>query len=70
MTDPQSKFERFMALHTRDRAFVIANPSNASTARLLTHLGFESLAKTSAGYAFARARAKARSDAPRQLDAR
>ncbi|MRX52211.1 hypothetical protein GI374_17800 [Paracoccus sp. S-4012] len=63
MTDPQSKFERFRALHTRDRAFVIPNPLDAGTARLLTRLGFEALATTSAGYAFA----KARRDAPGSL---
>jgi 2-methylisocitrate lyase-like PEP mutase family enzyme len=42
----------FRALHQRDRAFVIPNPFDAGTARLLEHLGFEALATTSAGYAF------------------
>jgi 2-methylisocitrate lyase-like PEP mutase family enzyme len=42
----------FHALHLRPRAFVIPNPWDAGTARLLAHLGFEALATTSAGYAF------------------
>jgi 2-methylisocitrate lyase-like PEP mutase family enzyme len=42
----------FRALHERDSAFIIPNPWDAGTARLLAHLGFEALATTSAGYAF------------------
>lgn len=42
----------FRALHARDRAFIIPNPWDVGTARLLAHLGFEALATTSAGYAF------------------
>ena len=42
----------FRALHRRDRAFIIPNPWDAGTARLLAQLGFEALATTSAGYAF------------------
>ena len=47
------KAERFRALHARPGAFVIPNPWDAGTARLLTHLGFEALTTTSAGLAFA-----------------
>jgi 2-methylisocitrate lyase-like PEP mutase family enzyme len=47
------KYEAFRALHERPGAFVIPNPWNAGTARILTALGFETLATTSAGYAFA-----------------
>jgi 2-methylisocitrate lyase-like PEP mutase family enzyme len=47
---------RFRALHYRDRAFVIPNPWDVGTARLLARLGFEALATTSAGYAFSRGR--------------
>ena len=43
----------FKALHERDTAFIIPNPYDAGTARLLQHLGFEALATTSAGCAFA-----------------
>jgi 2-methylisocitrate lyase-like PEP mutase family enzyme len=42
----------FRALHLRDEAFIIPNPWDVGTARLLAHLGFEALATTSAGYAF------------------
>ena len=43
----------FRALHQRDRAFIVPNPWDAGSARLLTLLGFEALATTSAGCAFA-----------------
>lgn len=42
----------FRDLHRRDGAFMIPNPWDAGTARLLALLGFEALATTSAGYAF------------------
>ena len=42
----------FRALHERGRAFIIPNPWDVGTARLLAHLGFEALATTSAGFAF------------------
>jgi 2-methylisocitrate lyase-like PEP mutase family enzyme len=47
----------FDALHKRDETFVIPNPWDAGTARLLATLGFEALATTSAGYAFSVAKA-------------
>ncbi len=46
------KIAAFRALHARDRAFVIPNPYDAGTARLLQSLGFEAIATTSAGYAY------------------
>ncbi len=52
MMESQEKYERFVALHQRDGAFVIPNPWDAGSARLLASLGFEALATTSAGYAF------------------
>ena len=48
----EEKYKVFQALHARSGAFVIPNPWNAGTARILTALGFEALATTSAGYAF------------------
>jgi 2-methylisocitrate lyase-like PEP mutase family enzyme len=42
----------FRALHKRDGAFLVPNPWDAGSARLLALLGFEALATTSAGYAF------------------
>jgi 2-methylisocitrate lyase-like PEP mutase family enzyme len=47
------KARRFQALHARPGAFVIPNPWDAGTARILTALGFEALTTTSAGLAFA-----------------
>ncbi len=46
------KGHAFRALHHRDRAFIIPNPWDIGTARLLALLGFGALATTSAGYAF------------------
>ena len=46
------KAERFRALHVRPGAFVIPNPWDAGTARILAGLGFEALTTTSAGLAF------------------
>ena len=46
------KAERFRALHERPGAFVIPNPWDAGTARILAGLGFEALTTTSAGLAF------------------
>ncbi len=50
------KGETFRLLHQRENAFIIPNPWDIGTARLLAHLGFESLATTSMGYAFSRGR--------------
>lgn len=44
--------QAFKALHEREGAFVIPNPWDAGSARLLASLGFEALATTSAGLAF------------------
>jgi 2-methylisocitrate lyase-like PEP mutase family enzyme len=45
------KSAAFRALHERPGAFVIPNPWDAGTARLLASLGFEALATTSLGLA-------------------
>jgi 2-methylisocitrate lyase-like PEP mutase family enzyme len=42
----------FHFLHTRPGAFVIPNPWDAGSAKMLAALGFEALATTSAGFAF------------------
>ncbi|NKK77767.1 oxaloacetate decarboxylase [Rhizobium leguminosarum] len=52
--DQRAKFERLKALHQGESAFVIPNPWDAGSARLLASLGFEALATTSAGYAFSK----------------
>jgi 2-methylisocitrate lyase-like PEP mutase family enzyme len=54
MATQAEKGQRFRALHERNRAFIIPNPWDAGTARMLAQLGFEALATTSAGYAFSR----------------
>jgi 2-methylisocitrate lyase-like PEP mutase family enzyme len=51
MSTQTEKGQAFRALHQRDHAFIIPNPWDIGTARLLAHLGFEALASTSAGYA-------------------
>ena len=48
----EQNYKAFKALHERTGSFVIPNPWNAGTAKILTALGFEALATTSAGYAF------------------
>ena len=52
MATQAEKGTTFRALHHRDRAFIIPNPWDVGTARLLQSLGFEALATTSAGFAF------------------
>lgn len=46
------KGKKFRALHAGPKAFIIPNPWDAGSARILAALGFEALATTSAGYAF------------------
>ncbi|MBO0721408.1 MAG: isocitrate lyase/phosphoenolpyruvate mutase family protein [Blastocatellia bacterium] len=46
------KANAFRALHERKNAFIIPNPWDLGTARLLEQMGFEALATTSGGYAF------------------
>ena len=48
------KAQLFKSLHERDRIFVLPNPWDVGTAKILAALGFEALATTSAGYAFSR----------------
>jgi 2-methylisocitrate lyase-like PEP mutase family enzyme len=45
------KRERFRALHEADAGFIMPNPWDVGSARILTALGFEALATTSAGHA-------------------
>jgi 2-methylisocitrate lyase-like PEP mutase family enzyme len=42
----------FRALHERDRAFIIPNPWDIGSAKMLEALGFEALATTSWGFAY------------------
>jgi 2-methylisocitrate lyase-like PEP mutase family enzyme len=47
MTSQKDKADRFRALHQGTRAFVIPNPWDAGSARMLAGLGFEALATSS-----------------------
>ncbi|MBR0738746.1 isocitrate lyase/phosphoenolpyruvate mutase family protein [Bradyrhizobium liaoningense] len=51
MTSQLDKATAFRALHERHGAFVIPNPWDAGTAKLLAAMGFEALATTSLGVA-------------------
>jgi 2-methylisocitrate lyase-like PEP mutase family enzyme len=52
MPTQAEKGQTFRALHQRDHAFIIPNPYDIGTARILASLGFEALATTSMGFAF------------------
>ena len=52
MRSQADKGARFRALHARAGAFIIPNPYDPGTARLLQHVGFEAIATTSAGCAY------------------
>jgi 2-methylisocitrate lyase-like PEP mutase family enzyme len=51
MTTQKQKAEQFRGLHAGE-AFVIPNPWDAGSARVLAALGFKALATTSSGFAF------------------
>lgn len=50
--DQAEKARAFRALHERDKLFIIPNPWDGGSAKLLASLGFEALTTTSAGAAF------------------
>ena len=52
MPTQAEKAARFLALHQAREPFVVANPWDAGSARILTGLGFQALSTTSAGLAF------------------
>ena len=66
MATQEEKYHRFMTLHARKRAFVMPNPWDAGSARLLAHIGFEALATTSAGLAFSLGRRDSAADLSRE----
>ena len=51
-TSQAEKAKKFQALHAGPGAFIIPNPWDQGSARMLAALGFQALATTSAGYAF------------------
>src|ERR1700760_3271430 len=48
----KAKADAFYALHQGAGAFIIPNPWDRGSARILAHLAFKALATTSMGYAF------------------
>src|SRR5580704_4608762 len=52
MNTQTEKGEAFRKLHAKGSCFVIPNPWDQGSARILEHLGFKALASTSAGFAF------------------
>jgi 2-methylisocitrate lyase-like PEP mutase family enzyme len=54
MTTQSDKARQFQAYHAAGEAFIIPNPYDIGTARLLALAGFKALATSSAGYAFTR----------------
>jgi 2-methylisocitrate lyase-like PEP mutase family enzyme len=52
MTAAAERRERFRALHAAEGLFVLPNPWDVGSARLLAACGFEALATTSAGFAW------------------
>ncbi len=55
MVDVATKRARFRALH-QSGCFVLPNPWDRGSARLLQHMGFEALASTSSGFAWTQGR--------------
>src|SRR5262245_61615822 len=66
MASQDDKHRAFRALHERSETFVMPNPWDAGSARILTALGFEALATTSAGFAFAIGRRDSAAALPRE----
>jgi PEP phosphonomutase and related enzymes len=54
MTTQTEKARQFQSYHAAGEAFIIPNPWDIGTARLLALTGFKALATSSAGYAFSR----------------
>ncbi len=52
MSDSRDRVATFRQLHQRAGAFVIPNPWDVGSARMLHRLGFEALATTSSGFAW------------------
>jgi 2-methylisocitrate lyase-like PEP mutase family enzyme len=65
MPSQRDKHQAFQELHRRPGAFVIPNPWDAGSARILTAVGFEALATTSAGLAFSIGRRDSAAALPR-----
>lgn len=56
MKNQLEKSKAFVELHKRGSCFVIPNPWDQGSAKLLAHLGYKALASTGAGFAFSQGR--------------
>jgi 2-methylisocitrate lyase-like PEP mutase family enzyme len=56
MLTQNEKGRVFRALHERKQAFLLPNPWDIGSARMLAHMGFEALATSSAGFAYSMGR--------------
>ena len=56
MVSQRDKAEAFAALHRRAAPFIIPNPWDIGSARMLAAKGFQALATTSAGFVFSAGR--------------
>lgn len=65
MTTQAQRGDAFAALHRAPGLFVLPNPWDAGSAKMLAHLGFHALATTSAGLAFALGRRDAEGNVSR-----
>ena len=68
MPTQAEKCAAFAALHTQPEAFIIANPWDPGSARLLQGMGFKALATSSAGFAFALGKADGEPTLEEKLD--
>ena len=67
MKSQAEKSSTFVELHAPGNCFVIPNPWDAGSARMLEALGFRALAGTSAGFAFSKAKTDATIDVREML---
>ena len=68
MTSQEEKCKNFERLHLADDAFIIPNPWDTGSARLLEGLGFKALATTSAGLAYTLGRSDGEVSLEEKLD--
>lgn len=61
------KSAAFQELHRKGHCFVVANPWDIGSAKLLAHLGFQAFATTGAGYAFSQGKSDLRVNAKDML---
>ncbi|SMD07416.1 2-Methylisocitrate lyase, PEP mutase family [Kibdelosporangium aridum] len=67
VTTQLEKAAAFADLHDREQAFIIPNPWDVGTSKILEHVGFEALATTGAGFAFSLGRRDGATDKDEML---